>query len=237
MRRLLGLLITVIALWMGLVGPGSAAATPTLPTAANTYDTNHHSAHLEEGVCNRGPAASLFEAPTESADPWSSGPVARSPPLDATGVTSDYMNRAALGHNGSLRARPGAPAGVTTHGHSRAMDGDLLPFPARHVAANTGSRFAVNSAGEATMFPSAGSGSLEVTEHAALRLTQRGISIDAAEATLKQQPFRYFHNGTWKNGYYDPGSNIFLGSVDGRVTTVINNVKPGYIDNLKAAGP
>jgi hypothetical protein len=36
----------------------------------------------------------------------------------------------------------------------------------------------VNSSGEATIYLRAGSDSLQVTKHAALRLTQRGISID-----------------------------------------------------------
>jgi hypothetical protein len=106
------------------------------------------------------------------------------------------------------------------------------------VAANTvPARFAVNSAGEATMSLRAGSASLEVTEHAALRMTQRGISIDAAETTLARTPFPYFHSGVWKSGYYDPTSRIFLGTVGGRVTTVINGAKPGYIENLKAVVP
>jgi RHS repeat-associated protein len=98
-------------------------------------------------------------------------------------------------------------------------------------------RFTVNGAGEATMHLRAGDASLEVTEHAAQRLTQRGISIDAAEATLQQQPFQYFHADVWKTGYYDPASRIFLGSVDGRVTTVIGNATPRYIANLQAVVP
>lgn len=107
-------------------------------------------------------------------------------------------------------------------------------------AANTErafTRFTVNGAGEATMHLRAGSASLEVTEHAAQRLTQRGISIDAAEATLQQQPFRYFHADVWKTGYYDPASRVFLGAVDGRVTTVIGNATPKYIANLQAVVP
>lgn len=83
----------------------------------------------------------------------------------------------------------------------------------------------------------AGSRSLGVSEHAALRMTQRGISGDAAEATLAHQPFPYFHKGAWKTGFYDPASGIFLGSVNGEVTTVIRGASPNYINNLKAATP
>jgi hypothetical protein len=111
--------------------------------------------------------------------------------------------------------------------------GGAKPFS----AASAGARFAVNSAGEVTMSLRAGSAALEVTEHAALRMTERGISINAAEAALAQTPFLYFHNKVWKSGYYDPTSKIFIGTVGGRITTVINNAEPGYIENLKAAVP
>ncbi len=98
-------------------------------------------------------------------------------------------------------------------------------------------RFAVDANGEVTMFLRAGSESLEVTEHAALRLIQRGISIDQAEAVLGEEPFQYFYKGGWRTGYYDPASHIFIGSVDGRITTVIRNASQNYINNLKAASP
>ena len=106
------------------------------------------------------------------------------------------------------------------------------------VATGTGgARFAVNAAGEATMSLRAGSTSLEVSEHAALRLTQRGISIDEAEATLAQDSFQYLHQNVWKTGYYDSTTRIFLGSVSGKVTTVIKDASLKYINNLKAAKP
>ena len=103
--------------------------------------------------------------------------------------------------------------------------------------AGSGARFVVGAGGETTMSLRAGTESLEVTEHAALRMTQRGISIDAAESTLGQPSFQYFHQGVWKTGYYDPSSRIFIGTVDGRLTTVINNASPNYIANLQAATP
>ena len=107
----------------------------------------------------------------------------------------------------------------------------------RAAEAGSGARFVVGAGGETTMFLRAGTESLEVTEHAALRMTQRGISIDAAESTLGQPSFQYFHQGVWKTGYYDPSSRIFIGTVDGRLTTVINNASPNYIANLQAATP
>jgi hypothetical protein len=117
-------------------------------------------------------------------------------------------------------------------------DGMLVGADAAACAAATSSaRSVVSSAGETTMFLRAGSGSLEVTFHAALRMAQRGISIDQAEATLSQQPFQYFYQGAWQTGYYDPASRIFIGSANGRITTVIKNVSQNYINNLLAAKP
>ena len=111
------------------------------------------------------------------------------------------------------------------------------PVSSGAAEAGSGARFVVGAGGETTMFLRAGTESLEVTEHAALRMTQRGISIDAAESTLGQPSFQYFHQGVWKTGYYDPSSRIFIGTVDGRLTTVINNASPNYIANLQAATP
>ncbi|MBP6997266.1 MAG: hypothetical protein KBB39_14110 [Phycicoccus sp.] len=61
--------------------------------------------------------------------------------------------------------------------------------------------------------------------------------MDAAEATLQQKPFQYFQQEVWKTGYYDPASKIFVGTVNGRVTTLIDNVTPKYIANLQAVTP
>lgn len=163
--------------------------------------------------------------------------------VPASAATATYTyDTAAYAYDGPARlASPatvascalGSPSGleVASWGRSASARGFC-------TAAETGAaRFTVNSAGEATMSLRAGSTSLEVSEHAALRMTQRGISIDAAEATLAQQPFPYFHQGAWKTGFYDPASRIFLGSVNGEVTTVIRGASPNYINNLKAATP
>jgi hypothetical protein len=78
---------------------------------------------------------------------------------------------------------------------------------------------------------------LEATGHAAARMTKRTVSIDNAERALAQEPFQYFHDGAWKTGYYDETTRVFLGTVDGRVTTVIDNATPNYINNMKAKRP
>jgi RHS repeat-associated protein len=100
-------------------------------------------------------------------------------------------------------------------------------------ASATGTRFVVNSAGEAQLVING----LRVGEHAALRMTERGVSIPALEKALSQTPFKYFHEGAWKTGFYDPGSRVFAGSINGELTTIINGVTPKYIDNLVKAVP
>jgi hypothetical protein len=145
----------------------------------------------------------------------------------AQASSATQVRPTAKGEIGPSRLTPAVSVGDETR----------LGEVSRFAAEDAGARFVVNSAGETTMYLRAGSDSLEVTDHAALRLTQRGISIDQAEATLGKQPFQYYYKGAWQTGYYDSSSKIFIGSVDGRITTVINNVNQNYINNLLAATP
>ncbi|MGB6059371.1 MAG: DUF4258 domain-containing protein [Microthrixaceae bacterium] len=102
--------------------------------------------------------------------------------------------------------------------------------------ADDGARFVVDSAGAKTLRAKGPQGWINVSEHAVQRMTQRGISIDAVDKALTTQPFRHLNDGVWKTGYYDAGSKVFVGTVNGTATTVINT-GPNYINNLKAAGP
>jgi hypothetical protein len=81
---------------------------------------------------------------------------------------------------------------------------------------------------------------LEVSEHAAAALPQRGVSIHALDDLVTNtQGFRYWHDGAWKIGYYDPQAQLFAGTVGNRVTTVIqgSRVNANYINNLREARP
>lgn len=101
-----------------------------------------------------------------------------------------------------------------------------------------GARFVTNAAGETRIFLRGAEGTLEVSSHAAQRITQRGVSLDAVEEVIgSQKPFQYFHNGVSKTGLYDPASRLFVGSVDGTITTVIPGATPNYINNLMGALP
>lgn len=70
--------------------------------------------------------------------------------------------------------------------------------------------------------------------HAIDRLADRDISQEQVIEILHSiRPFKYFHEGRWKNGYYDPASRIFIGVWRETIMTVIDNVSPQYIANLK----
>ena len=71
-----------------------------------------------------------------------------------------------------------------------------------------------------------------------LEWAERGISVERMQLTVSTgQRFAYFHEGIWKAGFYDPQSKTFVAAAAGRVLTVINNVKPQYIENLKKLTP
>lgn len=94
----------------------------------------------------------------------------------------------------------------------------------------------ITTAGGGTTYEVGGE-SLELTDHAATRLAQRGISDDQLDAAFDQVPFRYYYEGSWRIGYYDPSTGVFAGTIDGRITTVIDDVNQNYINNLKSATP
>lgn len=96
----------------------------------------------------------------------------------------------------------------------------------------------MDASGETRIFVRTRDQALEVTQHAAKRITQRGMTLDKVEGVVQgADPFRYYHAGQFMTGYYDPASRVFVGSANGNITTVINGAKPQYIENLKAAQP
>ncbi len=232
MTRLIASLAALLLLWFGFQQPDAAvAAVATAPAATHTY--------AYDGSVIRAPGTHITQ---------------RGPPLrgyaDATAATADSGSRGLLALldatttpaettcNDSLVVAQDARVAGTTVDHAEEIGGDVSSLSRWHLAAETGAaRFAVNSAGEATMSLRSGNSMLTVSEHAAERMTERGVSIDGAEAALTRDPFPYFHDGVWKTGYYDPGQKLFLGSVDGNITTVITRATASYIRNLKDLVP
>ena len=104
------------------------------------------------------------------------------------------------------------------------------------TAATTAGAAARSPAGQQLI--TAGTRVLQLSQHALQRMSERGVSLEQVQKVVNTtQPFRYFHEGAWKTGYYDPVSQIFVAEVEGVITTVIAKVKPQYIENLRKLGP
>lgn len=155
--------------------------------------------------------------------------------------TPDVLLGVATGGVGALRGIAKAATRAATRMATRAATSAARGAPgAGRVAASTASsvRYVANSAGE--VVPYVRGGTLEVSEHAARALTRRNVGVQALDDLVSNaQGFRYWHNGAWKTGYYDPTSHLFAGTVGGRVTTVMqgSRVNANYINNLRAARP
>jgi len=74
----------------------------------------------------------------------------------------------------------------------------------------------------------------QLTGHSALRMLQRGVSLSSVVETLQQgEAFSYNYRGYAQVGYYDSASRIFVATRNGVITTVMTNVRPGYIRALQ----
>jgi hypothetical protein len=62
------------------------------------------------------------------------------------------------------------------------------------------------------------------------------LGIKGITSALKMQPFKYYHEGVWKLGYYDPATRVFLGRVGTTITTVFKTSQ-NYINNLMSLKP
>lgn len=77
---------------------------------------------------------------------------------------------------------------------------------------------------------------INFTKHAESQMITRNIKPQEAISSIRSSDsFDYFHKGAFKTGYYNPSNGLFAGEIKGtgNITTVINNVKQGYINNLK----
>ena len=148
---------------------------------------------------------------------------------DATAIATTSFANVGHGVAGGNLGSTGAGPPVVGFGHL------LL---AAEEGLGGGARFIVDSSGETDIFLNSSEGAVEVSPHAALRITQRGLTLDKVESVIEnEQPFQYFHAGQWKTGYYDANSGTFVGVSNGSIRTVIANAKPQYIGNLQAAQP
>jgi RHS repeat-associated protein len=70
------------------------------------------------------------------------------------------------------------------------------------------------------------------SEHALERIAMRGITKNMIKAAMRQNPIKYFHNGVWKLGFYDPATKTFVACINKEVRTIMKDVEPNYIMNL-----
>ena len=76
---------------------------------------------------------------------------------------------------------------------------------------------------------------INITKHAIERMEQRWITKNMIIKVInKWEEFRYIKNWKELKWFYDNSTNVFVGVWDNWVTTVINNVKINYINNLKS---
>lgn len=76
-----------------------------------------------------------------------------------------------------------------------------------------------------------------LSRHAIERMLQRGVTLEEVDLVLRSQmAFEYRHEGIDKVGYYDVERRLFVGTIDGLVTTVINGISQDYVDRLRKKG-
>ena len=235
---LLRLLAAVLVAWLGIAQPADAVAQPATAAAAYayTYDGPTPAVARSDVLVDRGAPSVVGDIHRDRADDRSSGAVeAPSEGWDTTNYYA-YGERAKLSHVASATRHPTDVQQRT----SAEVVATSPSFGSAAVAAESagGVRFVANSAGD--VVPYVRSGTLEVTDHAALALSQRNVGIHALDDLVSSsEGFPYWHDGLWKTGYYDPATRLFAGTAEGRVTTVIqgSRVNANYINNLQAARP
>jgi RHS repeat-associated protein len=76
---------------------------------------------------------------------------------------------------------------------------------------------------------------LTITNHALNRMHVDRVTVIQVEAiTGSVQPFRYYHQGQWKLGYYDKSANVFVAvaEADGVILTVMASPGAEYLMGL-----
>ena len=75
---------------------------------------------------------------------------------------------------------------------------------------------------------------IRFSSHALERMAERGVTREQVLKVVQTAaPFRYFHQGQWKTGYFDAASGLFVASAGGVVITVFTDATPRYVERLK----
>jgi hypothetical protein len=79
---------------------------------------------------------------------------------------------------------------------------------------------------------------LRFTKHAEQRMKERGVDHDTVRGIIGSvKPFKYWHQGKWKTGYYDVQKRVFIATDGNVVITVIADAEPRYVEGLKRKKP
>ncbi|MEO8025493.1 MAG: DUF2283 domain-containing protein [Bryobacteraceae bacterium] len=66
-------------------------------------------------------------------------------------------------------------------------------------------------------------------------MLQRGVTLEEVDIAMKTASvFEYRHDGITKVGYYAEERKLFVGTVDGLVTTVMTGIGPEYVEKERA---
>jgi len=80
--------------------------------------------------------------------------------------------------------------------------------------------------------------SFEFTAHALQQIDARGLNVNQVQSVINNSTsFSYWHEGVLKQGWYSSGQKIFVASANGEITTVMTNVGPQYIGDLRNNEP
>jgi len=80
--------------------------------------------------------------------------------------------------------------------------------------------------------------SFEFTAHALQQIDARGLNVNQVQSVINNsKSFSYWHEGVLKQGWYSSGQKIFVASANGEITTVMTNVGPQYIGDLRNNEP
>jgi len=80
-------------------------------------------------------------------------------------------------------------------------------------------------------------GDITLNEHTLKQMQARNLGrTDVLNTIEKGESFKYYHEGVWKTGYYDPKSRVFVGTYKGEAKTTFKTDQ-NYINNLKKNKP
>lgn len=130
-RRALALVVSLLAVWVGLAQPSAATATTSSAAVTTyTYDGHHHGAALTHTATERGPPVAAYNPNVTGVDGYEPTGTSVRPE-----VATDQTHTA---YDLPVQLAPVALSTPTTQVDVRRTDGDLWSFQRRHVAANAG---------------------------------------------------------------------------------------------------